>query len=84
MSTFTCSIEEFNEAFTKFFREIGDKSNSQESIGNMYKALTLMYLGIQNPTDEQLERAAMILECATSNAIRRGWTLETPDLSIRQ
>lgn len=75
MATFPCSIEEFNIAFCAFNAAIGNKSNTQEGIANMYKGLQLHYLGLQNVTDEEIERCAVILEVATREATYRGWSI---------
>lgn len=75
MSTFPCTVKEYNAAFCQFFKAIGDKSNTQEGIANMYKGLQLHYLGLINPTDEELESAACALQVATNNAVYRGWML---------
>lgn len=77
-ATIPCTVKEFNAAFCQFFRAIGDKSNSQEGIANMYKCLVLHYLGIQTPTEAELQCAANVLETATSNAVARGWMLDIP------
>ena len=75
-ATFPCTVKEFNATAGKFFRAVTDPSNTQEGIANMYKGLVLHYLGIQNPTDEELERAATVLEVMTTNATLRGWNLQ--------
>lgn len=64
-----------NRAFGRFLSEIGNKNHSQESIKNLYKGLVLHYLGLQNPTDEMIEKYSMLLEVATQGAIARGWDL---------
>lgn len=80
MSTIECTREEFNQAFIMFHKEIGIISNSQESIGNLWKGLVLHYLGMQNASDRDIELSATMLKVAFRDATYRGWTLEEPDL----
>lgn len=82
MSTIPCTIEQFNKAFCEFNEAAGLKTNTQDGIANMHKGLVLHYLGIEKATDEDIERSARCLHIATSGAIRRGWHLSVPDLSI--
>ena len=82
MSTIPCTVEEFNAAFCQFHDAIGFTHHSQEGIANMHKCLVLHYLGIEGATDEEIEKCATWLMVATNGAIRRGWDLEVPDLSI--
>jgi len=79
MSTFNCSLAEFNKGVCDFIREAGLRSNTQDGIANMHKGLVLMYLGIQDITDEQMETAATFLEIATIGAMKRGWHLVRPE-----
>ncbi len=80
MSAIPCTIEQFNQAFCEFHREIGDKSHTQDEISNMHKGLVLHYLGIQDASEHQMERAAECLKIATSGALRRGWSLDPEPL----
>lgn len=81
MSTLKCTLSEFNQAFVQFHKEIGNKNNSQASIANMHKCLTLMYFGLEDVTEEEVERCAVTLQVATHGAVYRGWDLIEPDLS---
>lgn len=81
MATIPCTVAEFNAAFCEFHKAIGDRSNTQAGIANMYKCLVLHYLGTQDATDEEIKATARTLELAQSEAMMRGWNLVTPDLS---
>lgn len=80
MATIECTYDEFCSAWHMFRDEISKRSNSQDSIGNLWKGLVLHYMGIRDITDEQLERAASMLKVAHYGAIMRGWDLIEPDL----
>lgn len=64
MTTIECTVSEFNAAFVRFNDEIGNKNNSQDSIGNLWKGLVLHYLGMQDATDGDVERSAIFLNVA--------------------
>ena len=75
------AVADFNIAFCEFQKAIGFKNNTQDGIANMHKCLSLHYLGLQNVTQEEVEKCATWLEIATKGALLRGWNLIEPDLS---
>lgn len=79
MATFDCTKEEFNAGVCQFIQAAGDKSNTQRGIANMHKGLVLLYLGMSDVTDAEVETAAIFLEVATNGAIARGWDLIVPE-----
>ncbi len=81
MATITCTWEEFCKAFCDFNDAIGNTNNTQDGIGNLWKGLVLHYFGVQDITDEQIERAVVMLNVAHHGAIFRGWDLLEPDLT---
>ena len=79
MATLPCTVDEFNQGFVEFHNAIGFKNNTQDGIANMYKGLCLMYLGLINPTEEELENAARLIDIASHGALARGWHLVVPE-----
>lgn len=80
MSTIPCTIPEFNSALSFFLTEIKNLSNNQDSIGNLWKGLLLHYMGINEHTDEEIQRCAAWIQYAEETATRYGWLLEEPNL----
>lgn len=75
MSTIPSTKEEFMKDCAKFTRIMGDKSHTQVQVAGAHKALTLRYLGLIDPTADELELCAMHLKIATEGAMARGWEL---------
>jgi hypothetical protein len=80
MSTFPCSVKEFNAQFCNFQKISGDKTKTQDQVALAYKCLALHYLGVQNATEKEIEACAMYLEIASVGAYARGWHLIEPDI----
>lgn len=74
---FEVNLKGFYEGVCAFREVMCNKNSTRGQVGHMYKGLVLMYLRGEF-TDDELDRAAMILEATTSEAIKRGWTLENP------
>lgn len=76
MTTLASTMQEFKNGVAEFHQQITNRSNTANGIANMHKGLCLLYIGLQDATGSEAESAAVMLQAATSSAIRRGWDLE--------
>lgn len=81
MTTIVCTKEDFYKAYHDFRKVMCSTRSTQDMVGNGWKGLVLHYFGMQEVTDADIERCAMLIEATGHEALFRGWTLETPDLS---
>lgn len=75
MATVPSTPAEFRADCAKFYRVIGDKTHTQETVRGAYRAVQLRYLGLHSASAEEIEQCAMHLRVATDNAMARGWEL---------
>jgi len=78
MQIFECDFEQFDVAYKQFTIAIGDATNTQDGIGNMYRGLVLHFLGLRC-SSEQYCQAGDMLASAIHEGTMKGWTLKKPE-----